>query len=294
MRRRFSPPGPVTPRRRADRIPRAGVAAAGPTASGRKSPAAGSRERPHERDFVPVCGLPAVQALFARDPARVERLFFEPRFAAALAGARRLMAQTRKPYREVAPDELARIAGTVRHGGVVAVARPRPPLPFDPGLASGWARENRPILVLDGIGNPHNLGAILRSAAYFGVAHAILAERPEQALPSASSYRVAEGALEHLLLYRATLPEAIEALRRSGFRAVGTSLGRAVPLADLRSEKPVALVLGNEEHGVEPATLALCDVAVTIPGATMSEAGGVQSLNVAAAAAILLYVLTSR
>ena len=136
------------------------------------------------------------------------------------------MAQTRKPYREVASDELARIAGTVRHGGVVAVARPRPPLPFDPGMASGWARENRPILVLDGIGNPHNLGAILRSAAYFGVAHAILAERPEQALPSASSYRVAEGALEHLLLYRATLPEAIGALRRGGFRAVGTSLGR--------------------------------------------------------------------
>jgi hypothetical protein len=65
----------VTPRRRADRIPRAGVAA-GPTASGRKSPAARSHERPHERDFVPICGLPAVQALFARDPDRVERLFF--------------------------------------------------------------------------------------------------------------------------------------------------------------------------------------------------------------------------
>jgi RNA methyltransferase, TrmH family len=267
--------------------------------SGRKPSALRSRERqprerPHERDFVPVCGLAAVQALFARDPARVERLFFEPRFADALAAARRVMARTRRPYREVASDELARIAGTVRHGGVVAVARPRPPLRFDPAMASGWARENRPVLVLDGIGNPHNLGAILRSAAYFGVAHAILAERKEQALPSASSYRVAEGALEQLLLYRASLPEAIGALRRGGFCAVGTSLGRAVPLSDFRGEKPVALVLGNEEHGVDPATLALCDIVVTIPGATTPGAGGVQSLNVAAAAAILLYVLTSR
>jgi TrmH RNA methyltransferase len=245
-------------------------------------------ERAHEREFVPICGLPAVQALFARDPGRGERLFFEPRFADALAGPRRLMAHARKPYREVGSDELARIAGTVRHGGVVAVARPRPLLPFDPKGVAGWARENRPLLLLDGIGNPHNLGAILRSAAYFGIARALLAERPEQALPSASSYRIAEGALEQLLLYRVELPAAIGALRRGGFRVVGTALGHAIPLADLRRDKPVALVLGNEERGVEPATLALCDSVVTIPGGD-----GVQSLNVAAAAAILLYVLTS-
>jgi TrmH RNA methyltransferase len=248
----------------------------------------------HEREFVPICGLPAVQALFARDPARVERLFFEPRFADALGGPRRLMAQSRKPYREIAFDELARIAGTVRHGGVVAVARPRPLLAFDPKGVAGWARENRPLLLLDGIGNPHNLGAILRSAAYFGIARALLAERPEQALPSASSYRIAEGALEQLLLYRAELPAAIGALRRGGFRVVGTALGRAIPLADLHRDKPVALVLGNEERGLEPATLALCDSVVTIPGLAIPGGDGVQSLNVAAAAAILLYVLTSR
>lgn len=240
-----------------------------------------------------------MQALFARDSARVERLFFEPRFAAELAGARRLMAQTRKPYREAASEELARIAGTVRHGGVVAVAHPRPLPPFDPKRVAFWARENRSLLVLDGIGNPHNLGAILRSAAYFGIGRALLAERPEQALPSAASYRIAEGALEYLLLYRAKLPEALGALRRGGFRVVGTALGRAIPLADFRGadsheDRPVALVLGNEERGIDPATLALCDVVVTIPGVTTPGAGGVQSLNVSAAAAILFYVLASR
>jgi TrmH RNA methyltransferase len=241
-----------------------------------------------------VAGLPAVAALFAKAPHRVERLFFDQRMRPQVSDFCAELARAHKPFRLVPSEELERVAGSVMHGGIVALARPQPLPALDLAKAADWARGGEPLLLLDGIGNPHNLGAILRSAAYFGVAHAILAERPEQALPSASSYRVAEGALEHLLLYRATLPEAIEALRRSGFRAVGTSLGRAVPLADLRSEKPVALVLGNEEHGVEPATLALCDVAVTIPGATMSEAGGVQSLNAAAAAAILLYVLTSR
>ena len=159
-------------------------------------------------------------------------------------------------------------------------------------VVADWWRENRPILLLDGIGNPHNLGAILRSAAYFADAHALLADgrsRPCPPRPAIASPRARSNSCS---LSRDCRQRS--ALRRGGFRAVGTSLGRAVPLADLRSEKPVALVLGNEEHGVEPATLALCDVAVTIPGATMSEAGGVQSLNVAAAAAILLYVLTSR
>jgi TrmH RNA methyltransferase len=286
--------------RPAPRAPSSGDRASSNRTPGARSPG----ERTHEREFVPICGLPAVQALFARDPGRVERLFFEPSLVDALAGPRRLLAQRRKPYREVASDELARIAGTVRHGGVVAVARPRPLLPFDPKIAAFWARENRPLLILDGVGNPHNLGAILRSAAYFGMARALLAERPEQALPSASSYRIAEGALEHLLLYRAPLPAAIGALRRGGFRVIGTALGRATPLADFRGadscrDRPVALVLGNEERGVDPTTLALCDTVVTIPGITIPGvatpgAGGVQSLNVAAAAAILLYVLTSR
>lgn len=242
----------------------------------------------HERDLVPVCGLAAVEALFARDPGRVERLFFEPRFAAELAEPRRLLAQSRKPYREVAADEMARIAGTVRHGGVVAIARPRPLLPFEAKLAAGWARQGRPVVILDGVGNPHNLGAIIRSAAYFGIERAILAERPEQALPSAASYRIAEGALERVLLYRAKLPAALGALQRGGFRLVGTAPDRGMKLRDFRSDRPVAIVLGNEERGVDPATLAMCDAIVTIAGI-----GAVQSLNVAAAAAILLYALTS-
>lgn len=271
MPRRSSPP--PAPRRRAE----AGAGSAPPP------------QRVHERDLVPVCGAAAVAALFASDPGRVERLFFEPRLARELAEARRVLGKARKPYREVDAEELARIAGTVRHGGVVAIARPRPLLPFDPRLAAGWARDGRPLLVLDGIGNPHNFGAIVRSAAYFGVGRVILAERPEQALPSGASYRVAEGALDRVSLYRTALPGALGALKRGGYRIVGSALGRGVPLREFRSDRPVALVLGNEERGVDAATLALCDTIVTIPGA-----GEVQSLNVAAAAAVLLYALTSR
>jgi TrmH RNA methyltransferase len=239
--------------------------------------------------LVPVCGLAAVQALFARDPRRVERLFYEQRFAAALTGARRTLAAARKPYREVEADELARVAGTVRHGGVVAVTRPRPLATFEPVLAANWGRDRRPLLILDGIGNPHNLGAIIRSAAYFGVPRVILADRPEQALPSPASYRIAEGALEYLAVYRATLATALPTLAQT-YQVVGTALERGVPLAELRGGRPIALVLGNEETGLDAATLALCEAVVTIPGHGGSQ---VQSLNVAAAAAVLLYALAS-
>jgi RNA methyltransferase, TrmH family len=261
-----------------------------------RSPEAANREphrrrargaRPlHERTLLRVCGLAAVSALFETDPGRVERLFFEPRLRTEAGKFCAVLASARKPYREVAAGELARIAGTVLHGGITAIARPRPIEAFDPAAAPGWARDGKPLLVLDGIGNPHNLGAIARTAAFFGIERIVLGDRPDQALPSDASYRVAEGGLDRLVLYRAPLPAALTGLRE-GYRVVGAALGSGIPLAARGAGKPLALILGNEEKGLDPATLAACDEVVTIPGGSR-----VQSLNVAAAAAILIYLAT--
>jgi RNA methyltransferase, TrmH family len=240
----------------------------------------------HERTLLNVCGLAAVSALFETDPGRVERLFFEPRLRGEAGRFCAVLARARKPYREIDPAELARAAGTVLHGGIAAIARPRPFGAFDPTAAPGWARDEKPLLILDGIGNPHNLGAIARTAAFFGIERMLLADRPEQALPSDASYRVAEGGLEHLSLYQATLPAALAGLRQ-GYRIIGAALGLGAPLARRPAGKPPALILGNEEKGLDPATLAACDEIVTIPGN-----GRMQSLNVAAAAAILIYLAT--
>src|SRR5271166_3336375 len=241
---------------------------------------------PHERELLRICGLGAVRALFDRDPGRVERLFFEPALRGELDACCQELARARKPYRQVDSAELARVAGTVLHGGTVAIARPHPLAALDPKAAQAWARDGKPLLVLDGIGNPHNLGAIARSAAFFGVDRIVLADRPDQALPSDASYRVAEGGLEYITLYRARLPGALQELRRC-YRILGTSLQTAAAPIDRGRSDAVALILGNEETGLDPATSAACDELVTIPGS-----GRVQSLNVAAAAAILIYLLT--
>jgi len=240
----------------------------------------------HERHLLRICGLAAVRALFERDPVRVERLFFEDGLKGEVGAFCQTLARARKPYRQLAAAELARVAGTVLHGGVVAIAHSLPLVDFDPAATREWAQDGKPLLILDGVGNPHNLGAIVRSAAFFGIRHIVLADRPEQAHPSDASYRVAEGGFEHVSLYKATLPAALHQLHRI-YDVIGTALGKGAAPPAWTGPRPVALVLGNEKTGLDAATIAACDAVVTIPGS-----GRVQSLNVAAAAAILMYLLT--
>jgi len=243
--------------------------------------------RPAKKEVARIAGLPAVAALFKAAPERVERLFFEDRARASVAPFCAALARVHKPFRLVGTDELDRIAGTMLHGGIVAIARAQPIHPFDPEAAAQWAHDRQPLLILDGVSNPHNLGAIARTAAFFGLPRMVLSDHPSQAGPSDASYRVAEGGLEYVELYRSVrFTQALQRLRRS-YRVIGTAAGKGQPLdAALESEKALALVLGNEEHGLPHATLAACDAIVTIPGA-----GFVQSLNVAASAAILLHAL---
>ena len=158
------------------------------------------------------------------------------------------------------------------------------------GEARVWASRWQPLVVLDGIGNPHNLGAIARTAAFFGLTHLAITDHPGQAAPSEAAYRVSEGGLVWLDVYRIhRLPDV---LRKLGmfYTVVGTAIGTGaqMPMQKLATgSKPVCLVLGNEEVGLAPATLAVCEHVVTLPGA-----GKVQSLNVAATAAILIHAIT--
>lgn len=242
----------------------------------------------HAAELARIAGLRAVEALFERDPERVERLFFLPAQQTAAAPFAGRLARARKPYRAVDAAELARIAGSAMHGGIVAVARPRPIAVFDPADVARWARHESLVVVLDGVSNPHNLGAIARTAAFFGVARLLLSEHPAQALPSDAAYRVAEGGLDRLDLVRVRLPGALASLGRS-FRTVATALDdRAQPLGEVPRDRPVALVLGNEERGVPATTLSACASVARIPGG-----GGVQSLNVAAAAAIAIHLFAA-
>ena len=174
------------------------------------------------------------------------------------------------------------------HGGVVAVATPRPLGMLD------FVRPPRfpLLLILDSVGNPHNLGAIARSAAFFGVGALVLHETPLQAMPTDSAYRVAEGGLEMLDVYRTrNLRKALQALDPHYRTVAATLTPDAAPLQTLPRDRPVALVLGNEERGVSFDALQGCRRQVRILGHG-ERRGGMQSLNVAQSAAVLLHALT--
>jgi len=243
-----------------------------------------------ERKLIHVAGLPAVEALFATAPQRIERLYFEAALKNQTGAMCLELAKSHRPYRVVSAEELEKVAGTAMHGGIVALATPSEVLQFDTAQAAEWARAREPLLVLDGVGNPHNLGAIARTAAFFGLKRLVISSHPEQASPSDAAYRVARGGLEHVTIYRAErIADALKRLRKD-YLVVGAALERGKPLSAYRGgPRPLCVVLGNEEEGLPRDTLAACEGIITLGGS-----GAVQSLNVAASAAILIHELAAR
>lgn len=242
-----------------------------------------------KRREIPVCGWKAVAAVFDRHPGAVVRLFFDEPTGRRAGEWCKYLAREKRIYRQVTPAELAKVAGTVHHGGIVAItARPEPP-ELTRTEVEDWAHERRSLVVLDRVANHHNLGALVRTAAYFGVPAIVYGHHREQALATEATYRIAEGGMEHIELREvASLPEFLRAIRAQ-YLVIGAAL-QGEPLENVRVVKtgpkarPVALVLGNEEHGLAPEVLAACEHNVLIPGG-----GAIESLNVAAAGAILMH-----
>ena len=247
------------------------------------------RPRLREKEAeISVCGWQSVQALFERHPDQIKRLFFDASTGKRAGKLCSYIAQRRKVYRQLPRDELERVAGTVHHGGIVAVIAERPLHGVTPEVLDRWAMARMPLLVLDRVSNANNLGAIVRTAAFFGVRVIVVPDHASQALPGDAAWRVAEGGMEFVEFYRVPVLEDFCALIKRAYFLVGTSLsGDPVdPTVNQSGSRPVALVLGNEEHGIAPEVAAACDRLVKISGAR-----AIQSLNVSAAAAVLCWEL---
>lgn len=239
---------------------------------------------------ITICGLPAVRARFQRDAASIQRLYFDYATGRKLGLICKALAALRKIYRCVEPAELEKIAGSMHHGGVIAVVTAPVLRAPAAGDLRGWAERREPVLVLDRIGNAHNLGAIARTAAFFGVKHLVVPDDPAAARPNDAAYRVAEGGLEAVTTWLVPrLPAVIKDLSAAGYEVVGAATRGGRPETGRTAAKPVALVLGNEEHGLAPEVAQACTRLVTIPGSRQ-----VESLNVSVAGAVLLWELIGR
>ena len=235
------------------------------------------------KNEICLCGLATVRARFQRDPASIQRLFFDLETSRKIGTMAKALAVARKIYRCVETAELEKIAGTLHHGGIVAVvAAPKLRAPTTAEIAV-WASRRTPVLLLDRIGNAHNLGAIARTAAFFGVGNLVIPAHPGAALPNESAHRVAEGGLEEIVVWR--VPDLVAfcvELKSAGYEVIGAT-PRGGRIGARAPGRPLALAMGNEEFGLSRELSASCTRLVSIP-----SRGKVESLNVSAAAAVLI------
>lgn len=190
------------------------------------------------------------------------------------------------PLLEVGRAELDRLTDGSVHQGVAIQVPPYEYLDPDDLLDTAEASATAPLVVaLDGVTDPRNLGAVLRSAGAFG-AHGVLVPERRAAGVTASAWKVSAGAAARVPVARATnLTRALQDYRRAGVFVVGLDAGGDVPLGDLPfASDPLVLVIGSEGKGLSRLVREQCDAIVSIP-----IAGGVESLNAGVAAGIALY-----
>ena len=246
-----------------------------------------SRRRQGER----VIGIHAVRAaLHARE---LEVLWLAPGNPRLQALAQEAQ-QAGIPVHQTTREELDRLAPGQRHQGVVAQLRagPRgetdvpPERVLEQVLEEVREQTGEPplLLVLDGVQDPHNLGACLRSAAAAG-AHAVVAPKDRAAGLTPAARKVACGAAERLPFIQVTnLARTLRRLKAAGLWVAGADAAAPQSLFEADLGGPLALVLGGEGKGLRRLTRECCDLLVGIP-----MAGGMESLNVSVAAGICLF-----
>ena len=240
-----------------------------------------------------LCGYHAVTAALDKRRDDLLRFFCTEERAREFPNTMKFLAAKRRIYRLVSDKELETICGTTAHQGVVAVFSRPEIATLTPDLASAWSSEARLIVVLDGIENPHNIGAIARSAAFFGAQTLLVSTKAPSLLWSTAAFRVAEGAMEHLSLLEAKdLPADLKMLKKCGYTLLGLDMrgsGDITSYAGKALNSPVALVIGAEETGLS---------ANVRPNVRLTKINGhfeaIESLNASAAAAIGLSWLVTK
>jgi len=233
-----------------------------------------------------VFGFHAVSSRLRQNPASVQEICVDKtRKDARMQDLLKLAEQKNVRVMQMDKERLDGLAANGRHQGVLARVTDTP-LPYQDihdVLESGLS-EPPFLLVLDGVEDPHNLGACLRVADAMGV-HAVIAPKDRAAGLNATVRKVACGAAETVPFIAVTnLARTLRELKDAGVWVVGTAADAETDLFSARFQGPIAMVLGAEGTGLRRLTAETCDQLVSIP-----MFGSVESLNVSVASGICLY-----
>ena len=238
--------------------------------------------RPPGPDLVTIYGAHAVRAALAAGRRKLLALYATEAALPRIDALARAAGLT--PHPVEARDLDSRLGPDAVHQGLMLEARPLPEIDIaDIEAGSGI------VLALDQITDPHNVGAILRTACAFGVDALIMTDRHSPALAGALA-KAASGALEHVPIAPVVnLARALDQLRDRGYATLGLDSDGAAPLETLPLQSPLVLVLGAEGKGLRRLTRERCDVI-----ARLDLPGPIRSLNVSNACAAALAVVGLR
>ncbi|MCK4773118.1 MAG: 23S rRNA (guanosine(2251)-2'-O)-methyltransferase RlmB [Candidatus Latescibacteria bacterium] len=232
-----------------------------------------------------IYGINPLRAALEEKPERIHKLFVirgrrNSRVEEVVMQARNLGVPLVFQPREA----LDRMTGSASHQGLVARVATTPFTDFEEMVAAAAKKETPLLVALDHVQDPHNLGAVVRSAEALGV-DGIIVPRHRSAVPGPAAEKAAAGALWRVPLCRVpNLSRAITRLKDLGLWVVGTAADEGSPPWELDLTGPLVVVIGGEEKGVRPAVRSSCDFLASIP-----LRGQTASLNASVAAGIVFY-----
>lgn len=245
--------------------------------------------KPPPADRTLIVGRHPVREALDREPEHIERVYLQ-QGGRGLGIIRRAARESAVPVQDVPAQRLTKVAGQVRHQGVVAFRAPLPLYTLESMLAAvaptlDSVQKDKPLLlVLDRIENPRNFGALMRTAVAAGVSGVIISARRMAPL-SAVMIKASAGTATRAPIARSEdLASALEQLKERGYWVLGAAAEADATAWDVDWKRPIALVIGSETEGLEHRIAQACDTLVSIP-----MPGDVESLNVSVAAGILLF-----
>lgn len=249
------------------------------------------------RNELAVCGFEAVKALVKCNPQKITRFYYTRDRMMDFKDLFKSLAERRVPYNNIPEGELEKLSGTPHHQGVVAMIRNEEIPHLNTDITNEWLHNKESAILLDRVGNANNLGAIVRSAAFFGFKNIVIPRNEAQSSVTTSSYRVAQGGMEYVKIYSIQSIEKLLVSMKGKMIRFGTDVRGRTQIAKIpelcnEKKKPALIILGNEEHGISRIVRDNCDELVTIPFTANPDEGKsqpIESLNVAQAAAIVLY-----
>jgi TrmH RNA methyltransferase len=255
------------------------------TTKGQKGRGTTEYKPPHfdREERTKYYGVQCCLAIFEHRRADIKRIFVTPEREEAFDHVLEWAERKRVPFKIAEYDEIARVAATEHHEGVMIEARPLKLLAPGDLVRKVTDLQRGVILLMEGVENPHNVGAILRTACFFGVNGVFLQSKTVTSL-SGAACRIAEGAAEHLpIAFTKDYEATFNALKNRGWSFVATTPHEARSMYSVKWANKVVLMFGAEGTGLSPAALESADVRVVVP-----RIGPLESLNVSAAVASVL------